>query len=61
MVAERGHVSTLFEHAHAHYKSRDFHTSFALYSFLAELGFDVAQVNAAYMLEKGVLVFFLLT
>lgn len=40
-------------HAYNAYKETQFEESFVLYSFLAEMGYEVAQSNTAFILDKG--------
>lgn len=40
-------------HAYNAYKETHFEESFVLYSFLAEMGYEVAQSNTAFILDKG--------
>jgi len=40
-------------HAYNAYKDTQFKESFVLYSFLAEMGYEVAQSNAAFILDRG--------
>ncbi|XP_065660779.1 protein sel-1 homolog 1 isoform X2 [Hydra vulgaris] len=51
-VAERGKWSTMFMDAYDAYKSGDVDTALLKYYFLAELGYEVAQSNVAYILDK---------
>ncbi|XP_050429343.1 protein sel-1 homolog 1 [Adelges cooleyi] len=52
-VAERGKWGSYLMHAYNAYKENDFKESFVLYSFLAELGYEVAQSNTAFILDRG--------
>ena len=52
-MAERGKYIQMFTEAHRLYSQGDVEASFLMYLFLAELGFEVAQSNVAYILEKG--------
>ncbi|XP_054759543.2 protein sel-1 homolog 1-like [Lytechinus pictus] len=52
-VAERGEWSRLLESARKAYVDRKIHTALLQYSFAAELGYEVAQSNVAYLLDKG--------
>jgi len=52
-VAERGKWSNWFTEAYAAYKSGDIDTALIKYHLLAELGYEAAQSNVAYILEKG--------
>lgn len=40
-------------HAYNEYKDNQFQESFILYSFLAEMGYEVAQSNTAFILDRG--------
>ena len=51
-VAERGSSSQLFMEAHNAYKENDLEKSLIKYIYLAELGYEVAQSNAAYILDQ---------
>lgn len=51
-VAERGPWGALLRWAHTNYLTRDYPTSLLLYSRAAELGYEVAQSNAAWLLDK---------
>lgn len=55
-VAERGRWSYMFMEAIQLYDEGDIDSSLMMYIFLAELGMEVAQSNAAFLLEQGVLV-----
>lgn len=39
--------------AHQDYKAHDYVSSFLQYALLAEMGYEVAQGNAAFILDKG--------
>lgn len=51
-VAERGRWSEMVMEAHAMYRESNTDGSLLLYTLLAELGYEVAQSNVAYMLDK---------
>lgn len=51
----------MFMDAYDAYKKGDLKTALLKYYLLAELGYEVAQSNVAYMLDKGNLVCYLLT
>lgn len=51
-VAERGTLSNFFSESYNAYKENDFDKSLIKYTFLAELGYEVAQSNAAYILDQ---------
>jgi len=57
-VAERGKWGGYLMHAYNAYKETQFEESFVLYSFLAEMGYEVAQSNTAFILDRGNLYFF---
>jgi SEL1 protein len=54
-VAERGHWSDMVMEAHTMYRESNVDGALLLYSFLAELGYEVAQSNVAYILDQGYL------
>lgn len=39
--------------AHWHYRNGHFEEAFVTYALLAELGYEVAQSNAAFILDRG--------
>lgn len=39
--------------AHTHYREGRVDEAFVSYAFLAELGYEVAQSNAAFILDRG--------
>lgn len=41
--------------AHWHYRNGHFEEAFVTYALLAELGYEVSQSNAAFILDKGTL------
>lgn len=51
-VAERGPWASLFMEAHQSYKEGDLDTALLKYIYLAELGYEVAQSNVAYILDQ---------
>ncbi|RWS08626.1 Protein sel-1-like protein [Dinothrombium tinctorium] len=51
-VAERGHWGTLLMQAHTDYKEGRILEAFMKYSFMAELGYEVAQSNTAFILDR---------
>lgn len=51
-VAERGPVSHMLMEAHSAYREGNMEKALIKYIFLAELGFEVAQSNAAYILDQ---------
>ena len=52
-MAERGKWTKLFHLAHMSYVAGDDTTALLMYLFLSDMGFEVAQSNAAYILEQG--------
>ncbi len=56
-VAERGSTALLFQEAHNAYKENDLERALIKYSFLAELGYEVAQSNVAFILDQGTFIY----
>ena len=52
-VAERGHWSDMVMEAHTMYREHNTDSALVMYTFLAELGYEVAQSNVAYILDEG--------
>ena len=52
-VAERGKWTRLFMEAQKLYAAGDMESALMMYLLLSELGFEVAQSNAAYILDQG--------
>lgn len=52
-VAERGSWSSMLMEAHQLYKEGSVDEALLKYTFLAELGYEVAQTNVAYILDQG--------
>ncbi|XP_031619658.1 protein sel-1 homolog 1 [Contarinia nasturtii] len=52
-VAERGKWSEILMFAHQDYKSYRFNQAFMKYALASELGYEVAQSNAAFMLDRN--------
>ena len=52
-VAERGHWSDMVMEAHTMYREHNTDSALVMYAFLAELGYEVAQSNVAYILDEG--------
>ncbi|KAI3384106.1 hypothetical protein SNEBB_009399 [Seison nebaliae] len=50
-VAERGRWGRMFNDAHQQYINGNYASAFMLYTLLGELGYEIAQSNAAYILE----------
>lgn len=44
--------------AHIHYREGSLDEAFVTYTLLAELGYEVAQSNAAFLLDKGMILQF---
>ena len=51
-VAERGPSALIFQEAYTAYKENDVEKALIKYTFLAELGYEVAQSNVAYILDQ---------
>ena len=60
-VSERGKFTRMFTEAQRLYSIGDVNASFMIYLLLAELGFEIAQSNVAYLLEQGRVVLVLRT
>lgn len=54
-MAERGRWSEMIMDAHRLYKDGHVDAAVIKYMFLAELGYEVAQSNVAYILDRGAL------
>ncbi|KAJ8963435.1 hypothetical protein NQ318_018915 [Aromia moschata] len=52
-VAERGRWGEILMQAHADYREARHDESFVQYALLAELGYEVAQSNAAFLLDRN--------
>ena len=52
-VAERGEWSSILESARKAYVDRKISQAVLQYSFAAELGYEVAQSNVAFLLDRG--------
>jgi SEL1 protein len=52
-VAERGHWGTTLMQAHNDYKDGKIAQAFIKYALLSELGYEVAQSNAAFILDRN--------
>ncbi|KAK2707829.1 hypothetical protein QYM36_015495 [Artemia franciscana] len=57
-VAERGRWSELLMEAYSDYKDGNIVSALYKYMFLSELGFEIAQSNAAYILDKNMVALF---
>lgn len=51
-VVERGRVGEKLMEAYTQYRDGDTNSAYVLYAFLSDLGYDVAQSNAAYLLDR---------
>ncbi|KRX94966.1 Protein sel-1 -like protein 1 [Trichinella pseudospiralis] len=56
-VAERGVWSTMLMDAYLAYQNGLYDQSVVQYLFMAELGYETAQTNAAYILDRGQLIY----
>lgn len=54
-MVERGKWSRLLREAHRLYLSGDSDSALMIYLHLGEMGIEVAQCNAAYILEEGII------
>lgn len=52
-VAERGRWSSKLMDAHSNYRNGKINQAFIKYALLAEIGYEVAQSNAAFILDRG--------
>lgn len=52
-VAERGRWSSKLMDAHSNYRNGKINQAFIKYALLAEMGYEVAQSNAAFILDRG--------
>ncbi|XP_018573433.1 protein sel-1 homolog 1 isoform X2 [Anoplophora glabripennis] len=52
-VAERGRWGEILMQAHSDYREGRYDESFVQYALLSELGYEVAQSNAAFLLDRG--------
>ena len=52
-VAERGRWSEMIMEAHTMYQEGNTDGALLTYTLLAELGYEVAQSNVAYILDQG--------
>ena len=53
-VAERGRWSSMLMDAHKAYKSGNTDQALLKYAYLAELGYETAQSNVAFILDQGI-------
>lgn len=51
-VAERGRWGETLMHAHQDYRSKRFNEAFVQYALLSELGYEVAQSNTGFILDR---------
>ncbi|CAG9765806.1 unnamed protein product [Ceutorhynchus assimilis] len=51
-VAERGRWGEILMQAHSDYREGNYNQAFVQYALLSELGYEVAQSNAAFMLDR---------
>lgn len=56
-VAERGRIAQMLMEAHEAYRAGNIDTALLKYAMLAELGYEVAQSNVAFILDHGKFVF----
>ena len=52
-MAERGRRSEMLMDAHSSYRDGNIEGALMKYTLLAELGYEVAQSNVAYILDQG--------
>lgn len=52
-VAERGHWSDFVMEAHSMYRDGNTDGALLIYTLMAELGYEVAQSNVAFILDQG--------
>ena len=52
-VAECGRIAQMLMEAHEAYQAGNIDTALLKYALLAELGYEVAQSNVAYILDHG--------
>ena len=52
-MAERGQWSSILMDAHKAYKSGNTNQALIKYAYLAELGYETAQSNVAFILDQG--------
>lgn len=55
LVAERGEWDRVLTQAYADFKRQDYEAAFMKYAVMAQQGYEVAQHNAAYLLDAGFL------
>ena len=53
VIAERGKWTRMFEEAEKLYNEGDLDSALMVYLLFSELGVEIAQANAAYLLEQG--------
>ena len=59
-MAERGRWSSMLMDAHKAYKSGNTNQALLKYAYLAELGYETAQSNVAYILDQGTILLYML-
>ena len=59
-VAERGRWAEMLAKAHGMYKEGNVDGALLKYMLLAELGYEVAQSNVAYVFDQGTEFFFII-
>lgn len=52
-VAERGRWSEVLMQAHNDYRDGNLNKAYVQYALLSELGYEVAQSNTAFMLDRS--------
>lgn len=52
-VVERGRVGEKLMEAYTQYREAHGNSAFVIYALLSDLGYDVAQSNAAYLLDRN--------
>lgn len=52
-VAERGRWGEILMQAHNDYRNRKFNEAYVQYALLSELGYEVSQSNAAFLLDRN--------
>jgi SEL1 protein len=57
-VAERGRWSEMLMDAHNMHKEGNAQGALLKYALLAELGYEVAQSNVAFILDQGIIIVF---
>lgn len=52
-VAERGRWGETLMQAHGHYRAKELNEAYVQYALLSELGYEVAQSNTGYLLDRN--------